>query len=204
MAVREEHPITAVIFHYIIWISMFILGFSGFYIRYPFFPNAMGIMRNLHNIFAYVIILAVVARIYWAFVGKTALKKGSRKVGPDYKNFWFERENRGLFWQMIKYYLFLRKTHPRTAKYDPIQKLTYDFWLLLIIAQALTGFALYWPTAPFFTSINAALGGLMGTRIIHYLITWLFVLTISIHIYLGLAEDFGAFLVMFFQKERPR
>lgn len=193
--VSEEHPLTARIIHWIFMISMGLLIFSGFYIHSPFFPEGMGWMRFVHFISMYVILLNLVVRIYWAFMGKP----------KDWRDFAFQKVNRGKFIPTIKYYLFLKKEHPIAGKYNPLQKMTYLSWIPLLIFQALTGFALY--NGSIFGLIDAQktmkwfvyiCGGLTNVRILHFLVMWLFIITIAIHVYLVLVEKFKTVLYMHF------
>lgn len=188
MAYEEDHPWPARVMHYIHWICMVLLGVSGLYIHRPFAAGWMGTMRTMHFIAMYIVLINLVVRIYWSIFGT----KG------DIKRYLPEKENKGKLIPIVLYYLFIKKEHPATAKYNPLQKMTYVSWILLLILQGLTGFALYWPNVSFFSSLNTMVGGLMTVRMIHFLIMWLFILTVAIHVYLSLAEDFHQFLVMFF------
>ncbi len=88
--------------------------------------------------------------------------------------------------------------------------MTYLAWPFLLVLQALTGFALYsgnifglsFLYAPQAMSwLTSLCGGLANVRIIHYLIMWIFMLTVGIHIYLALAEDIKEFRPMFLGTE---
>jgi Ni/Fe-hydrogenase 1 B-type cytochrome subunit len=148
----------------------------------------MAEMRYIHFLFMYVLAFNWIVRIYWAIFGSER----------DIKNFLPEEENRGKLLPLVKYYLFLQEKHPKTAKYNPLQKMTYVFWFFLVFLQGLTGFSLYWPDLSLFASFNQWVGGLAVMRSIHYLIMWVFIVTVVLHVYLSLAEDFRAFLNMFF------
>jgi len=187
MSQEENHSLSLIAMHWIHLLAMGVLLVSGLYIHYVFWAGWMGNMRQIHFYAMYILLIVLVARGYWAIFG-----------GRDLKNFFPQRENRGQLLEVIKYYTFIRKTHPKTAKFNPLQKLTYSFWTLLLILQAITGFALYWPDRYFFPALNTWLGGLVATRMIHFLIMWLFIVTVAVHIYLVLAEDFGEFLSMIF------
>jgi Ni/Fe-hydrogenase 1 B-type cytochrome subunit len=185
---------------------MLILGFTGFYIHNPFFNWNMQQARTLHFIFMYVVLWNLVARVYWAFFGKgTDLTKTHDAFGRDSKNFMVQEMNKGKFLETVKYYLFLRKTHPATAKFNTLQKGTYNFWALLLLVQGYTGFAIYGPfmNLGFFEFGTGLVGGLMNMRMIHYFIMWVFIITSMIHIYLATAEDFVQLPLMFFWKETP-
>ncbi len=193
MSQEERHPMALVLMHWIHLISMGLLLLSGLYIHYVFWPGWMGTMRQIHFITMYVLIFVVVIRGYWAIFG-----------GRDIGNFFVQKENKGQFLEILKYYAFIRKTHPKTAKFNPMQKITYNFWALLLVLQALTGFSLYWPQISIFATLNAWVGGLVVMRMIHFLITWIFIATVGVHVYMGLAEDFAQFpsMVLGIKKEQ--
>ena len=203
LATREEHPLPARIMHWLHLVSIIVLVFTGFYIHGPFFAGAMGVMRNLHFIFMFVLILNAVVRVYWAFFGAGSAETGGRVKRRDAAFFGPQRENRGTIVGTLKYYTFLQPTAPDVVKYNGLQKGTYVFWLLLIVLQAITGFALWTPTMAFFQPLTYALGGLNYMRGYHYLIMWLFIITTLIHIYLAVMH-WDEFLMMFFGRDMNR
>jgi Ni/Fe-hydrogenase 1 B-type cytochrome subunit len=189
---------------------MVVLAFTGFYIHYPFFAADMALMRQLHFIFMYVVLIALVWRIWFAFFGQTAVVKGSRTaLKRDIHNFIPQEENRHQLIETVKYYLFLRKTHPISGKYNPLQKLAYVALAGLLVVQAYSGFALYGPVQnsvlwPFFGfGVDLVGGSLMYMRMFHFLVMWLFILITMIHVYLSVAEDIASVPLMFFYKETP-
>lgn len=200
MAIKkaENHPLTAIVLHWAHLLSMGLLLISGWYIHSPFFAGGMGIMRYIHFLAMYVVILVLLARIYWAFFG----------TPHDFRNFaLLQKENKSKFIPTLLYYAFIRKEHPLTGKYNPMQKMTYLIWPILLILQALTGFALYSGSIFGISFLYAPdamkwliglCGGLANVRIIHYLIMWIFILTVAVHVYLALAEDIKEFAPMFF------
>ncbi|GAB4275228.1 MAG: Ni/Fe-hydrogenase, b-type cytochrome subunit [Coriobacteriia bacterium] len=200
-AYKEAHPLAQRLCHWAHLVSMVVLAFTGFYIHNPFFDGNMMWMRQLHFIFMYVVLIALVARVYLAFFSRSSPLKGSRETAMDVKSFLPQKENRGQFLETIKYYLFLRKTHPRTGKYNPLQKTTYVGVMLLLVFQAFTGFALYSPFADTFGWVTTLFGGLMVVRQVHYFTMWAFILFTMVHVYLTLAEDPPALPLMFWGKE---
>jgi Ni/Fe-hydrogenase 1 B-type cytochrome subunit len=210
-AYRESHPWPYVLSHWAHLISMVVLAFTGFYIHYPFYPASMALMRQLHFIFMYVVLIALVWRVWYAFTGKTAIVKGTRETVRDYHNFVPQEENRHQLIETVKYYLFLRKTHPISGKYNPLQKLAYVAMAGLLIVQAYTGFALYGPVQNstmlnglFLWSVNSGMISLMIMRMIHFFVMWVFILITLIHVYLSVAEDVAAVPLMFAYKETPK
>ncbi|MCR4399391.1 MAG: cytochrome b/b6 domain-containing protein [Syntrophomonadaceae bacterium] len=160
---------------------------TGFYIHWPTsfgLFSEMNQPRFLHFALAYLFTFAWVGRIYYSLV-----------VG-DWKNIVYRPiKDTAQLPSMLKYYLFLADSHPDYGKYNPGQKGMYTFWVLMVALQILTGFILYKPDM--FMGLGMAMGGLLVVRMIHYAITWLFVLTLLIHVYLGLAEGWPIFASMF-------
>lgn len=190
---KADHPAPARLMHTLNLLAIVVLAITGFYIHKPNFPIgvSMTVARSAHFIAGFVLILNLIFRFYWSIFG-----------GPrDIRDFLPTRENRGKLFPMVSYYLFLRKTQPRTGKYNPLQKSTYNFWFFLIIFQALTGFSLYWKTNPAWVSFIDALGGLLMVRFLHYMTMWVFIVTVMIHVYLVIFEDFKSFMLMFFGVE---
>lgn len=198
---REEHPWPAIVMHWFHLVSIIVLTYTGFYIHRPFGPGSMDLMRTLHFIFMFILVLTAIVRVYWAFMGTGSAAQGSRTKIRDYKHFGPQRENKGTFFETVKYYVFLRKSHPTGAKYNGLQKGVYMFWLLLIVLQAITGFAIWTITAPAFQPLTYLVGGLIAMRMIHYIIMWVFIITTLVHIYLSIAEAPWQAPLMFFGRE---
>jgi Ni/Fe-hydrogenase 1 B-type cytochrome subunit len=187
---------------------MVLLVLTGLFIASPFgFPGlTMGAVLWVHFVCMYLVLIVLAARVYWAFFGKgSSLTRGSRIVGADYRNFLPQEENRGQLWETLKYYVFLRKTRPATAKFDSFEKSAYVFWMFLLVAQAYTGFAIYGPTYawPLFSTGTALVGGLGAMRNIHYLIMWVFIITTVAHVYLAAAENVADLPLILWWRERP-
>jgi Ni/Fe-hydrogenase 1 B-type cytochrome subunit len=199
----EEHPVTAMVIHWVHLISMFILIFTGSYIHNPWFAGAMGAMRQWHFVAMWVFILTTVVRIYWAFFGAGSANGGSTVKVRDARHFLAEKSNKGEFWPTLKYYVFVSNSHTPPAKYNPLQKAAYNVIPLLVLLQALTGFALYAPFAAFFSPMTAFLGGLGQVRMYHYLIMFVFVVFLMVHIYLSAVEEPQEFPAMFFGVRQP-
>jgi Ni/Fe-hydrogenase 1 B-type cytochrome subunit len=196
-----------VLLHWTHLLSMLVLGFTGFFIHSPFLPLRMDVMRELHFVAMYVVLIALAARVWYAFAGRSAVRKETRELDRDYRNFAPQPENRGQLIETVRYYLFLRPTHPRSGKYNPLQKSAYLAIGGLLLLQAYTGFALYGPAqtsgiGPFFAVGTALVGGLMAMREIHYFIMWGFILITLVHVYLSVAEDAASVPLMFFWRER--
>ena len=178
------------IFHWINMIAITTLCLTGFYIHAPhswgwLFDN-MDNARMLHFAMAYLLCFGVVGRVYYAI------------ATGDYKNVWFDvKTDPGKFPSMIKYYTFLADDHPFYGKYNPGQKMMYSTFMFMAIIQAITGFVLYKPQVLFLSQMGDYLGGEIALRMVHYIITWIFVLFIVAHVYLDMSEGVPVLKSMF-------
>src|SRR4029079_12279356 len=68
---------------------------------------------------------------------------------------------------MIKFYLFVTKSHPRQGKHNAMQKATYFALPLLAIVQVLTGLAIWKPVQ--LGWITALFGGYVWARYWHFM-----------------------------------
>jgi Ni/Fe-hydrogenase 1 B-type cytochrome subunit len=205
-ATREEHPLTAVVLHWAHLVSFLTLVITGWLIYRPAQPFPMGTVRTVHFVTMFVFILTTVVRIYWAFFGAGSARPGERRKLPDWRHFAAERDNRGTMRPTLAYYLFLRKTKPRTGKYNPLQKLTYGYVFPLgMVLMALTGFAIWEPTMGAMAWFTGLLGGLAAVRLVHFLGMVVLVMFWLVHIYLVVFEDVKELPLMMIHREpRPR
>ena len=202
---RQAHPLVFVITHWINLVCMAMLVVSGMYIHYPFVDGFMGVVRGMHFVAMFTIIVNLLFRIVAAFFVKTATQLGSREVETDIKNWLPQRENRHQFFETLKYYLFLRKEGVISAKYGSLQKIAYLATIPLTLAAAYTGFAIYGPTTGwgFLQAGTHAVGGAMNMRLVHYFIMWAFIVFTAIHAYLANVYSFAPSRIIFAWKESP-
>ena len=200
---RETHPLPFVITHWINLVCMILLIFTGFCIHFPFFPYFMGPAKGFHVCLGFILVTNCICRIVFAFVFKSAPAAGTREEVKDYHNWLPQRDNRHQLWQWVKYYLFLRKTHPLAAKLGVLQKMTY--WLIpfVIFFQFFTGLCLWEPSmaVPPMDLFTRAVGGFMAVRIIHYFVMYLFIIFMFIHVYLCFMEGLDVPKSMLFRQE---
>ena len=197
----EAHPLPFRITHWINLVAMVFLIISGCIIHFPFVPGVMGIARGAHIFFGFVLTINCLVRVIMAFVVKSAPTGGTRAVVKDYKTWLPQKDNRhqGLEW--IKYYLFMKKDHPQSAKLGVPQKISYLLIPVLILIMFVTGLCIWGPTMGATAGLTAALGGTMAVRIIHYFMMFVFIIFIFIHVYLANIEGFAPSKLMFFGKE---
>jgi Ni/Fe-hydrogenase 1 B-type cytochrome subunit len=196
---REEHPLPAVLMHWAHLISFFVLVATGILIHRPSAAVAMDAVRTAHFIAMFVFMATFIVRVYWAFLGRGSANTGSRVRVPDWRHFAPERSNSGTLWPTVKYYVFIRKTRPFTAKYNPLQKATYALFIPLgVVVMALTGFTLYGPTVEYMLWFSTLVGGFESVRSIHYFTMWLMIAFVMIHLYLVVFEDLREGTLMLF------
>ena len=200
---REAHPAPFRFTHWVNLVSMVILIVTGFAIHFPYWPEFMGIARGLHIAFGFVLFINCLLRVVLAFIVKSAPTAGTREVVPDYKTWLPQADNLHQGPQWIKYYLFLKKDHPLSAKLGVPQKISYLFIPVLIILMFYTGLALWVPTSeiPFFAAGTSLVGGIMSMRIIHYFMMFVFIAFTLLHAYLANIEGLAPSMLMFFGKE---
>lgn len=141
--------------HWVIFFSVFVLAFTGYYMYHPFIisrgysgPNmystsAVGVtsgaflmakMRFVHLVTAFVFIAAVLVRSYWWFTGNG----WAHWTGFISAKGWWRR---GL-WRQLKYYLFINRRPSTTLGHNPLAALTYMFVWALFVVEIITGMAL--------------------------------------------------------------
>lgn len=199
---KEAHPLPFVITHWVNLVCMFSLIFTGFYIHYPFFPGAMGICRGIHVFAGIVITINLFVRVILSFFVKSAPTGGTRAVVRDVKTWLPQRNNRHMFLETVKYYLFINKGHVIGAKLGVLQKISYLLFLPLILLMSWTGFALWIPTSTWAISEVLTQGiGVMNIRIIHYITMFIIMIIMCFHIYLANIEGVAPSKLILFRKE---
>ena len=209
---REAHPLVFVLTHWINLLAMCFLTLSGFYIHYPIVPGLMGVARGTHFFWMFVLLINLVVRIVLAFFVKSAVMPDTREQEKDINNWLPQAANRHQLIPWIKYYIFLKKDHPISAKYGVLQKIAYIATPFLILGAAYTGFCLFGPTqnwaifhvgASWIASLFNFGGGadLEAVRIVHYYFMWVILIFTAFHAYLANIYNFAPSKMIFAWKE---
>jgi Ni/Fe-hydrogenase b-type cytochrome subunit len=88
---------------------------------------------------------------------------------------------------MIKFYLFVTRSHPRQGKHNAMQKATYFALPILAIVQVLTGLAIWKPVQ--LGWITAVFGGYVWARYWHFVGMAVLVLLVVGHVVMVLTVD---------------
>ena len=200
---KEAHPTPFVITHWVNLSCMVVLILTGFLIHFPFWAFLMSMARGLHVFCGFVIFINCLVRIVLSFFIKSSPTAGTREQVTDFLTWLPQKDNKHQGVEWIKYYLFLKKDHPLSAKLGVPQKLSYLLIPILIILQFITGFCLWAPVmdTTFAVVLLNFVGGSMSMRIIHYFIMYIFIIFIFIHVYLANVEGTAPTMLMFFHKE---
>lgn len=199
-------PRTPKLLHFVHMTSMIFLGFTGMYLRFPFLYGARTGMRNTHYVFMIIVIVILVWRVWYAFFSKT---------NADWREFAIGKKDLQSMLGVLAYYGYFSNEKPHVAKYNVLQKVSYNLFLYMMIAQAFTGLALLKFTIPLagITVSQALIGWWLGplvgsaslalwiVRMLHYILNWLFIIMTTIHLYLAASADVPCALDFFGLKE---
>ncbi|MBE0417390.1 MAG: cytochrome b/b6 domain-containing protein [Coriobacteriia bacterium] len=198
-------PTQPKLLHHTHMFMMILLAISGMYIRFPFFDGGRIAMRWVHYIAMIIVCVVLLWRLWYAFFSKA----------KDWREFAITREDAKTALGVVLYYSYISNNKPHgSSKYNVMQKFSYEFFLLLMILQAFTGFALVanpilFGFSPRDVLIGWWLGAIVGStdlagwyaRTAHYMINWLFIIMTTVHVYLSATEDIPVTLDFFFLKE---
>lgn len=175
-------------------ICMVGLAITGMYVHFPFFEANRVIIKYLHYFFAFIVGINYVFRVWWSFFSDY----------PDSDEFALTFKEIKIIPAVVKYYAFLSDSKPHLADFNPMQKITYLSFALVMPIIGLTGIALIfgqWVLAPFAGLFGDLPTAKLVMRFIHYLCNWFFIIFTLVHAYLAVTEDLPAFLYFFFNKE---
>ena len=184
-APKARHPMLNRILHETIMASIILLALTGFYIHAPFINNGGGflmtMMRGVHAASAGILIIAFVVRVIWMFVSPSR----------DWKNFIPGFRDLLLLPKVFLHYAHIIKKPDIVKKYNPLQMLSYCMAYVLVFFQILTGFVLLYPDGILRPITYNVFGNSVNVRIAHYIVSWVFVIFILIHVYMAIRESFN-------------
>jgi Ni/Fe-hydrogenase 1 B-type cytochrome subunit len=180
--------------HWINAISIAVLFFTGLFVATPFFKSpsgeafnnfTMGRMREFHLIFGFALILGVLVRIYWFFVGNNYARSGSPMI---WKISWYQAVIR----QLVSY-TKLERGHVHIG-HNSLAGASYAALFALCGFEGITGLALhgesnrggFWDTMLGWTT--PLLGGSFRVHMWHHLAAWFIVIIAFFHIYIVLYD----------------
>ena len=175
--VETRHPMLFRILHELIMVSIILLIITGFYIHRPFIGGAgflMTVMRGVHFLFAFVLTVSAITRIVTMFAGKNRDWRTFIPNGRDWK----------ILPKVINYYAYIGDEPTLTKRYNPLQMVTYCVAFVLIIFQIVSGIAIFQPDGALKGFNYFLFNNEFEVRIAHFIVNWLFILIMMVHVYL--------------------
>ncbi|MEM5536963.1 Ni/Fe-hydrogenase, b-type cytochrome subunit [Neptuniibacter pectenicola] len=186
------------LWHWVTVFSVITLCVTGYFIGSPLptMPGeasdnfVMGYIRFAHFSAGYIVAVAFIGRIYWAFVGNSHARE--LFLPPMWKaTFWREA------FHEVRWYLFLEKIPKKYIGHNPLGQLAMFFFFVLGISfMIVTGFALYgeglgqgsWADQ-LFGWVIPAMGQSQDVHTWHHLGMWYLITFVMIHVYVAIRED---------------
>ena len=182
--IQSRHPLIFRILHSTLMISILVLVVTGLYIHKPFTATGWGMMmsmmRGVHFFAAGVLTITVGLRILGMFARRYGDWKDFVPSGGDLKS----------LPKVIAYYAHLAGEMGSYTKYNALQKIVYGGVFVVAIVQILLGFAIQYVEG-WLRFINYGIFvSEVHTRVLHYILTWAFILFLVIHVYMAIRENF--------------
>jgi len=184
---KEEYiPPPARTMHWMHLVSIIGLILTGFLIRYKVLQSYLWVWKSIHYGFAAAVLANLVARFIYAFKGET----------KTYRDFAFGKRDILTTPAVIRYYLFLQDDHPQVGRFASLQKLTYNIFWILLILQGVMGVTILLPDILLGWIELTVFDSVLLVHIIHVAITWIFIITTTIHVYMALTEGYPLLKLM--------
>ncbi len=90
-------------------------------------------------------------------------------------------------WEMIKFYLFVRRDHPRQGKHNALQRAAYFAMPIVGIILVLTGLSIWKPVQ--LAWLTNLFGGFVWARYWHFMAMIVLLLLIVVHVFMVLTVD---------------
>lgn len=187
------------IWHWVTALGIVVLSLTGYFIGSP--PPSvpgeasdnylMGYIRFAHFAAGYVVAIAFLGRIYWAFVGNEHARQ--ILLPPVTSGQWWLG-----VWHEIKWYLFLAKAPKKYIGHNPLATLTMHLMFVWgMVFMIVSGFALYgegtgmgsWQYELFSSWMIPLFGQSQDLHTWHHLGMWYVGIFVMIHIYVAIRED---------------
>ena len=174
------------IFHWMMVLSLVVLTVTGFYMHRPFLVEtsprawAMGTMRFVHEIFGFVLIAALLGRIYWFFAGNEWARW--RAWVPLKKEQWQSMKS------MALYYAYQRREPYPEIGHNSLAAACYLAIVGLLLVECLTGLVLFSVVSGshFLRPIVGWIPQIIDIqyiRLIHYFVMFCFMAFMIHHVY---------------------
>jgi Ni/Fe-hydrogenase 1 B-type cytochrome subunit len=181
--------------HWLRAIAITVLTVTGFYLAYVFiapeasdepilFLNAK--FRMWHQIAGFLLIAVTIYKTYLFLVDKTSFKERIAVVDFLNPKVWF---------QQIKYYLFMGEHPHLKGVYNPLQFVAYIGLYAMVVIVCITGLVLYVHVYheglggvlyDYMRPLEVLMGGLANVRQVHHIAMWGILIFVPIHVYMAI------------------
>lgn len=179
------HPLPVRLWHWLNAAGFVILILTGFQIRYVDLFNLVSFETAVH-VHNWVGFAVIATWFLWFFYYLTSDKITNYHADLDAANF-FQR-----YFRQIEYYaqgIFTGEKRPHDVnphdKFNPMQKLTYQFIMFITAPVTFITGVMMWDVARFEGAINM-IGGIRVVNTVHVIMFILFVFFIFLHAYMGM------------------
>lgn len=187
------------LWHWVNALAITVLAVTGWFIASPL-PSQpgeasanflMGYIRFTHFAAGYILLVGLLGRIYWAFVGNHHARQ--LFLVPFFSVSWWKE----VFFE-LRWYLFLERDPKKYVGHNPLaQMMMFLLFFLPLLFMIVTGFALYgegaqagsWAHTLFTSWVIPLFGESQDVHTWHHLIAWLIVLFVMLHVYAAIRED---------------
>lgn len=178
------------LFHWAFALAIVFLVTTGFYIHFPWsnsviegsrsFPVAE--MRYIHFVAGFVFIAAVLTRLYlWFFGNRQEKIWDCAPITPS---------NIKDFFSTLAYYLYLKSENKPRLGHHTLAGAVYIVTIGLAFFQIVSGLWMLYPESVFWQKWGVAIFATQAqARLIHYLLTWYFIIFTCIHLYILIWND---------------
>ena len=174
------------LFHWFMVLSVCLLTITGFYMHAPYLeahgPRVwnMGTMRFLHELAGFLLISALIVRIYWFFAGNHWAHW--RAYVPLTRRQWASAGS------MVRYYTFRRSEPIPQVGHNGLAAMSYLIIYALLLVEACTGIVLFADvvgnrTLTFFVGWIPRLINIQWIRTIHFTVMFCFMAFVVHHVY---------------------
>ena len=175
--------------HWTIALSITVLAVTGFYIGSPFISApgeagqrfVMGWIRGIHFYAATGFSVAVLARVYWSFLGSPPAR------WPNFIP--TSRRRYAHMKRTLAYYLLMANRFPGSLSHNPLAGIAYSLIVCVYALMMLTGIGLYAIGAhvssplALFSWIVPLFGGPQVARLLHHVGMWVIIIFVVQHLY---------------------
>ncbi len=187
------------LWHWINALAITVLAVTGWLIANPLpsLPGEasdhylMGYLRFAHFTSGYVLLIGLIARVYWAFVGNHHARQ--LFMLPVWNKAWWQE-----VWHELRWYLFLAPTPKKYVGHNPLAQLAmFVVFLPTLLFMIVTGFALYgegtlegsWAHTLFTSWVIPLFGQSQDVHTWHHLGMWVMLVFVMVHVYAAIRED---------------